>query len=101
MGDVAFNGSNFCPAAYHAMLILANNATTAVVLKGASWLFELAGVGGSVAGGVGLTLWMCKTMTKFNDPTSKDYIAEPFMVCVASGLVCLVLALPFVIVFGH
>lgn len=99
--DIALNGNAFCPAAYHAMSILTSNATAVGVLKGATWLFELAGLGGITAAGVGLTFWTIKLSSTYNDPLSANYIPEPILVCATAGLVSLLMALPFVIVFGQ
>lgn len=99
--DVALNSNDFCTAAAHAVKLLLSNGTTVMVLKGSTWMIELAGAGAIVAGGVWVTFLTVKGMPKFNNPEAVTHIQDPIFICVVAGLVAFVTVLPFMLVFSQ
>merc|ERR1719401_567007 len=90
----ALFGYEFCPAARQALSILADNATTAAALKGATWIFELAGVGGLTAGGVYLTFLQLKMLPEYNDRRSDQFVSDPTGTLIVAGIACFIVSWP-------
>lgn len=99
--DVAINGSDFCKAAHQSFLVLQSELTAVGVLNGATWLFQLTGLGGIAVGGAYLTFLMCTHIYVYADPTSKYFIEDPLFLCGVSFTICFLVAVPFMLVFDQ
>jgi len=99
--DVAIHGSDFCKAAHHALLVLQNEATAVAVLNGATWLFQLTGLGAVSAAGAYTTHLMCKHIIAFGHPDSEYYIQDPLFLVGVSFCLCFLVAMPFMLVFDQ
>lgn len=98
--DVAMNGNPFCHAAYHALLVLENEATTAITMHGACWIIQFAGVSLISFCGAAITFLICSFHPLFNLETSAFYIEEPIFLSVVAALIALVIAMPFLQLFN-
>merc|ERR1712166_794669 len=72
---------------------------TISILNGACWVFEFAGAGMITAVGTLFTYVVMKFVPWFNDPTSIHFVAEPVVLLVFVGALCLVISLCFMITF--
>jgi len=99
--DTALNGNGFCTAAYHAMQVLTSQATSVLLLHGVTWIFDIAALGGISASGAFLTFFMLKALPQYNTESSSTYLPDPLYPCITSGVICFMLVLPFVQIFGH
>mmetsp|Transcript_17062 Transcript_17062/g.59722 ORF Transcript_17062/g.59722 Transcript_17062/m.59722 type:complete len:644 (-) Transcript_17062:88-2019(-) len=98
--DIAINSNSFCTAAGHAMSVLTHNATAAITLQGATFLFEIAGVGGITAAGSMSTYMVATNLSQYNDPTQETYVEDPVFLAVVSAVLCFFVSLPFMLVFS-
>lgn len=97
--DVAINSTDFCTAAKNAFRFITQEFAAIGILNGATWMFQLAGVGAIT----GVGTWICFTVIKsfdwFTDPTSDHYVPDPVLVTVFAGIICALIAIAFMIVF--
>jgi hypothetical protein len=101
--DVSINSTGFCVASQNAEQFLSMRRVrdALLALNAATFLFQLAGLGGIAACGAVLTHLMCDHWEAFADPASPDYVEnKPFMDALAAGL-CTIVAWPFIQMIGH
>jgi hypothetical protein len=97
----ALNADNFCTSAKLALQVLADNATAVISLKGATFFFELAGLGGLTAAGVYMTFLQLKWSPEFNDRKKETYVSDPTGTLVVAGIACFIVAWPFMALFAN
>mmetsp|Transcript_18371 Transcript_18371/g.52619 ORF Transcript_18371/g.52619 Transcript_18371/m.52619 type:complete len:609 (-) Transcript_18371:185-2011(-) len=99
--DVAVYGSDFCKAAHNSWLTLCDEAIAVVLLNGATWLFQLTGLGGIAAGGAYVTFLMVTHIYVYADTESLFFVEDPIFFAAVSFVINFVVALPFMIVFDQ
>eukprot|EP00438_Fugacium_kawagutii_P007261 Skav221920 [mRNA] locus=scaffold5163:72528:89997:- [translate_table: standard] len=107
--DVALNGLNFYESALHTAW---EYMTVVNILNGATWLFQLAGLGAITSLGH-LQTWdfdvsrpgtrcsevIIKYYPGFEDPFSPDYVQNPFLLSLCGSAVAFIMAFPFMMIF--
>jgi len=99
--QVAMHGDNFCNAAWGVMEVLYNEATTASIMHGATWIFQLTGLGGITAGGAYITYLMVTHMPVYSSPESEYYIQDPLFLVLVASWISFSVAMPFMLIFGQ
>mmetsp|Transcript_64347 Transcript_64347/g.141844 ORF Transcript_64347/g.141844 Transcript_64347/m.141844 type:complete len:619 (+) Transcript_64347:10-1866(+) len=99
--DVAMNATNFCQGALHALEVITHEATAAIVLNGATWVFQIAGLGAISASNAGITWLMLRHWELFSSPESEHYVQDPVYLCGASAIIGLLVAWPFMNIFDY
>jgi len=97
--DVALNASSFYDAAVHASWINREDESLVNVLNGATWLFQLAGLGAITSLGHLQTVVITKYYPGFEDPFSPDYVQNPFFLSLCGSAVSFIMAFPFMMLF--
>ena len=69
------------------------------ILNGATWLFQLAGLGAITSLGHVQTCIIIKYYPGFEDPYSPDYVQNPFLLSMCGGAVSFIMAFPFMMIF--
>eukprot|EP00930_Biecheleria_cincta_P008438 TRINITY_DN10987_c0_g1_i1.p1 TRINITY_DN10987_c0_g1~~TRINITY_DN10987_c0_g1_i1.p1 ORF type:complete len:686 (+),score=76.01 TRINITY_DN10987_c0_g1_i1:110-2059(+) len=96
--DVVLNGYPFCKAAHHSTSILAEEGEVAGILKGATWLFEIAAVGTfAFAGFYGMSAILA--YGGYSDPTSPQFVIAPFITALLSTFTAVLTSYPFTHLF--
>jgi solute carrier family 44 (choline transporter-like protein), member 2/4/5 len=99
--DVCIRSSSFLTAAKHAFEMITSELSTVAILNGACFIFQLAG-GGVISGAGGvLTYVMVTTQDQFTSNDSSWYVADPVFVAVIAGILCLIIASAFMIIFDQ
>jgi len=98
--DVCINSNNFCVAAGHALSILSHNATDALALQGAAFIFEVLGVVVVTVGGYFGVYFAATNIDMYTNMESATYVSDPSAVAVVAALICCAVSMPFVLVFS-
>jgi len=97
---VAVNSDNYCQGADRALKLAAGEFVAIGALEGSTFLFQTLGnIAIPTAGGY-LTWLMVTHLEQFNDVGSEDFIAQPKMIAVVGGLICLGVSVTFMSIFG-
>jgi len=99
--DVAIRSTSFISAARHAFEMITSNMATIALLNGACFIFQLAGAVLISVGGAFLTYLMVTSMNEFTLNDSPYYVVDPVFVAAVAFLICLVVAISFMIIFDQ
>jgi len=88
--DTAMNSNSFFPAAFHAATVLLAHAGEVVTLNAATFIFQVAGLGGIAAGGVGVCHLICTYR-----PELSDYAEDKLQLYAVAGIISAFIAAPF------
>ncbi|CAE8737670.1 unnamed protein product, partial [Polarella glacialis] len=99
--NVALNGKPFLEAAADADWFLRGKNIQMESLDGASVLTSLSGSFCIAACGAILTRFLCMAWPDYSATTSANYIMRPLMVSFLSGMVCMLVSMPFCLAFDH
>ena len=97
--DVALNSRCFHESAWHVSWVNAKFMTAVNILNGATWLFQLAGLGAITSLGHLQTCVIIKYYPGFEDPYSPDYVQNPFLLSICGSVVAFTMAFPFMMIF--
>ncbi|CAJ1368462.1 unnamed protein product [Effrenium voratum] len=97
--DLALNAHNFYDCAYHAADVNAQHVDTVHILNGATWLFQVAGLGAITFLGHMQTCLIIKYYPGFEDRYSPDYVQNPFFLSICGAVVSFVMSFPFMMIF--
>lgn len=98
--DMALNSTGYCAGARHAVQLIASHTAEVAALHGATFLFQLTGLGGiTAATGLGTYLLATK-VPQFNTPSSGTYVEDPLVLGIASLGIGFLMALPVVHMLG-
>lgn len=97
--DLALNGQPFVKSALHASLVNAEFMTTVNILNGATWVFQLAGLGAITSLGHMQTCVIIRYYPGFTDPFSGDFVQNPLFLSILGSVVAFVMAFPFMMIF--
>lgn len=96
--DVVLNGYPFCKAARHSTHVLAESGEVSGILKGATWLFEIAAFGSfAFAGFYGMSAIL--TCGSYSNPTSPQFVSVPFVTALLSAIMAVLTSHPFTHLF--
>jgi len=98
--DVAMKSTSFCTAAKNAMKMLLWNPDLVALLNGACFVFQIAGAGLITACGAFVASMVVSHET-FSDAESEYYVEQPMILTIAAGIVSLMIAVPFMLVFDQ
>ncbi|CAL1152770.1 unnamed protein product [Cladocopium goreaui] len=96
---VAVNSDNYCQGADRAVKLMLTEFVAIGALEGSTFLFQTLGNISIPAAGGYLTYLMVTQLEQFNSVASVDYIAQPKVIAVAGGLVCLGVSMSFMSIF--
>lgn len=99
--DVAIRSTNFISAAKHAFEMITANIATIALLNGACFIFQLVGAVLISFGGAFLTYLLVTNHPVFTSNDSPYYIVDPVFIAGVSFLICLVIAISFMIIFDQ
>jgi hypothetical protein len=99
--DIAINSTGFCVASTNTYYICLKVEAAVFALNAATFLFQLAGLGGIASCGAVITHLMCVHWEIFSDPLSPDYVENPLFLDLTAGALCILVAWPFIAVIGH
>lgn len=96
--DVVLNGFSFTEAARHSTYILSEEGDVAWILKGATWLFEVAGVGTFAFAGfygmLGVLSYGC-----YSDSNSPHFVSVPTLLGIVAAVLAVLTSYPFTNLF--
>lgn len=98
--DLALNARPFVESAYHASDVSNAEGDTQHILSGATWLFQLAGLGGITVLGNLQAFCIIHWYPGFMDPESEYYVQNPEFLQMCGAGLCFVVAFPFMILFS-
>lgn len=99
--EVAMSSMPFCEASQFTQDILAED-DVAHLLNGATWLFQIAGLGSIAASGFLMTQLFVTFgvgSDKFSDPLESDYVFNVTVHSLMGGIISLFVAFPFMMLF--
>eukprot|EP00930_Biecheleria_cincta_P024680 TRINITY_DN17648_c0_g2_i1.p1 TRINITY_DN17648_c0_g2~~TRINITY_DN17648_c0_g2_i1.p1 ORF type:complete len:685 (-),score=72.21 TRINITY_DN17648_c0_g2_i1:73-2040(-) len=95
--DVVLNGYPFTEAARHCAYILSEEGHVGGILKGATWLFEIAGVGTfAFAGFYGM---LAVLSYGYSDPQSERFVSVPTVLGMVAAVLAVLTSYPFTHLF--
>lgn len=97
--DVALNALCFYESALHTAWVNHEYMNVVNILNGATWLFQLAGLGAITSLGHLQTCVIIKYYPGFEDPFSPDYVQNPFLLSLCGSAVAFIMAFPFMMIF--
>jgi len=99
--ELAVSSSDFCLSARRArrVMLAPANRFTVLVLAGACWVFQAAGVGIITAVCTGLTFLLIKHSPYLSEPSASTYVEDPLLTTAVASVVCCIIAMAFGIVF--
>mmetsp|Transcript_104246 Transcript_104246/g.185234 ORF Transcript_104246/g.185234 Transcript_104246/m.185234 type:complete len:769 (+) Transcript_104246:113-2419(+) len=97
--DVALNARPFMEAALHATEVCKEKNDTAHILNGATWLFQMAGMGGITVMGNVQTWFIVRHAPGFMDPLSPNFVQKPEFLAFCGAFISLIMAFPFMMLF--
>jgi len=97
--DLALNGHPFQQSALHASMVNSEFMMTVNILNGATWVFQLAGLGAISSLGYFQTCVIIRYYPGFTDPFSSDFVQNPLLLTILGGVVAFVMAFPFMMIF--
>ncbi|CAJ1435495.1 unnamed protein product [Effrenium voratum] len=93
--DVSLQATTFGEASEHVIAILDHEAKAVSVLHGATWLFQIVGLGTMAVIGNVVTNCQIKWQESLHDVMSANYVQQPVLLAATGGAVALVVAFPF------
>ncbi|CAK9016055.1 unnamed protein product [Durusdinium trenchii] len=97
--DLALNARCFQESAWHASMVNAEFMATVNILNGATWIFQLAGLGAITSLG-NFQIWtILRCYPGFQDPYSPDFVQNPLFLACLGSVVSFVMAFPFMMIF--
>merc|ERR1712110_313310 len=93
--DTALNANGFCKAAYHAVVVLTENAEEVATLNTTTVIFQIAGLGGVAAVGALCMHLMCSYWSEFSDPSSPRFVEHRVTMYIVAAIVSILVATPF------
>lgn len=96
---VAVSSDNYCQGADRAVKLMLSEFVAIGALEGSTFLFQTLGNISIPAAGGYLTYLMVTQLEQFKSVTSPDYIAQPKVIAVVGGLICLGVSVSFMSIF--
>lgn len=97
--DVAIRSTWFCTAAKNALKMILSEAALMALLNGACFIFQIAGAGLISGGGAAIAYLTVTGHDSYTSDTSPYFVDNVPAVVVASFIVALTIAIPFMITF--
>jgi hypothetical protein len=97
--DCAINSNSFIPAAKDAFKVLTSNAGAVAILNGATFVFQLAGVGAVTAGTGALCYTLATKVSYWSDPVREHYIEDPVLIAGFASFIGFIVSFTFMLVF--
>lgn len=97
--DLALNARDFWDSAAHALEVNSFQADTIHILNGATWLFQVAGLGAITFLGNLQTWLIMRYYPGFLDPYSAVYVQDPAFLAIGGAVASFTMAFPFMMIF--
>jgi len=96
----AIYSTNFCYSARQAMSLIVGNGGSVLTMHGATWIFEVAGLGLITSACAIVAYWVVANDDNFSIPSSEYYVEDPVVMSVLAGMVGFLVALGFMLSFS-
>jgi len=96
----AIYSTDFCYSARQAMSLIVSYGGSVATMHGATWIFEVAGVGLITAACAITANWVVVNDENYNIPSSEYYVEDPIVMSVLAGMVGFLVAIGFVLTFS-
>eukprot|EP00931_Biecheleriopsis_adriatica_P089147 TRINITY_DN63321_c0_g1_i1.p1 TRINITY_DN63321_c0_g1~~TRINITY_DN63321_c0_g1_i1.p1 ORF type:complete len:757 (-),score=123.58 TRINITY_DN63321_c0_g1_i1:4-2274(-) len=97
--DIGLNARSFAESAMHAQVVTDEQSEVVHILNGATWLFQLAGLGGITAFGELQTFLIIHWYPGFTDHLRPEYVQNPQFLTLCGAAVAFVVSFPFMMLF--
>eukprot|EP00931_Biecheleriopsis_adriatica_P114962 TRINITY_DN90826_c0_g1_i1.p1 TRINITY_DN90826_c0_g1~~TRINITY_DN90826_c0_g1_i1.p1 ORF type:complete len:659 (+),score=83.10 TRINITY_DN90826_c0_g1_i1:42-2018(+) len=89
--DTVLQGTSWCQAATHSTAIMFEEGSVGRILKGATWIFEVAGLSSFGVLGYIMSYLVATKVPQFADEDSQTFVATPGItawICFILGIIC-------------
>ncbi|CAJ1369181.1 unnamed protein product [Effrenium voratum] len=97
--DVSLQASPFDEAARHALSVLESESSAVSVLNGATWTFQIVGLGTIASIGHLVTTFEIQSRPELHSIQSPNYVQQPELLCMAGAVLAFAVAFPFMMMF--
>jgi len=96
----AIYSAEFCYSARQAMALILNSGGSVAMMHGATWIFEVAGLGLITGACSIVSYWVVVNDDDFNVPSSEYYVEDPVVMSVLAGMVGFIVSMGFMLSFS-
>lgn len=97
--DTVLQSNSWCDAVKHSTAVIYEEGAVGHVLKEATWIFELAGIGIFAFSSYALSQLVIKEVAFFKDPESEGFIALPYTASCTCLFISIMFSYPFMDLF--